>query len=167
MRSSRIKQNGGKTGFNGKHTENHIRLVLVSWGTGRYTLTILLVLHRSLSFLGAVVCQVSMLSTGETGADVAGCLSRTVLLLLWLLLDGGALLLLLLIHRTLLLLHRALLLLLVLELGGRRLIVASLLILLLLLSSKTVHWSLWIWAVARASIGWAPLANHPPLAVFF
>src|SRR6266542_3214259 len=166
MRSSRIKQNGGKTGFNGKHTENHIRLVLVSWGTGRYTLTILLVLHRSLSFLGAVVCQVSMLSTGETGADVVGHLSRTGLLLLWLLLDGGALLLLLLIHRTLLLLHRALLLL-VLGLGGWRLIVASLLILLLLLSSTTVHWGLWIRAVAWASVGWAPLANHPPLAVFF
>src|SRR6266542_2720812 len=163
MRSSRIKQNGGKTGFNGKHTENHIRLVLVSWGTGRYTLTILLVLHRSLSFLGAVVCQVSMLSTGETRADVVGHLSRTVLLLLWLLLDGGALLLLLLIHRTLLLLYRALLLL-VLGLGGWRLIVASLLI---LLSSKTVHWGLWIRAVTWASVGWAPLANHPPLAVFF
>src|SRR6266540_3996251 len=140
-------------------------MVLVSWGTGRYTLTILLVLHRSLSFLGAVVCQVSMLSTRETGADVVGHLSRTVLLLLWLLLDGGALLLLLLIHRTLLLLHRALLL--VLGLGSWRLIVASLLILLLLLSSKTVHWGLWIRAVAWASVGWAPLANHPPLAVFF
>src|SRR6266540_1480581 len=140
-------------------------MVLVSWGTGRYTLTILLVLHRSLSFLGAVVCQVSMLSTGETGADVVGHLSRTVLLLLWLLLDGGALLLLLLINRTLLLLHRALLLLLVLGFGGRRLIVASLLI--LLLSSKTVHWGRWIRAVAWASVGWAPLANHPSLAVFF
>src|SRR5438105_2585999 len=104
-----------------------------------------------------------MLSTGETGADVVGHLSRTVLLLLWLLLDGGALLLLLLIHRTLLLLHRALLL--VLGLGDWRLIVASLLI--LLLSSKTVHWGLWIRAVAWASVGWAPLANHPPLAVFF
>src|SRR6266498_5818103 len=113
----------------------------MSWGTGRYTLTILRVLHRSLSFLGAVVCQVSMLSTGETGADVVGHLSCTVLLLLWLLLDGGALLLL------------------VLGLGGWRLIVASLLILLLLLSSKTVHWGLWIRAVAWASVGWAPLAN--------
>src|SRR5947207_6288840 len=139
----------------------------VSLGTGRYTLTILLVLHRSLSFLGAVVCQVSMLSTRETGSDVVGHLSRTVLLLLWLLLDGGALLLLLLIDWTLLLLHRALLLLLVLGLRGWRLIVASLLILLLLLSSKTVHWGLWIRAVARASVGWAPLANHPSLAVFF
>ena len=125
---------------------------------------ILLVLHRSLSFLGAVVCQVSMLSTGETGADVAGHLSRTVLLLLWLLLGGGALLLLLLIDRTLLLLHRALLLL-VLGLGGWRLIVSSLLI--LLLSSKTVHRGLWIRTLVRASVGWAPLANHPSLAVFF
>src|SRR5438132_11196070 len=107
-----------------------------------------------------------MLSTGETGADVAGRLSHTVLLRLWLLLGSGALLLLLLINRTLLLLHRALLLLLVLGLGGQRLIVASLLI-LLLLSSKTVHRGLWIRAVARASIGWAPLVNHPSLAVFF
>ena len=139
----------------------------MSWGTGRSTLTVLLVLHWSLSFLGAVVCQVPMLSTGETGADVVGHLSRTVLLLLWLLLDGGALLLLLLINRTLLLLHRALLLLLVLGFRGRRLIVAPLLILLLLLSSKTVHWGLWIRAIAWASIGWAPLANHPSLAVFF
>src|SRR6266540_1556977 len=113
-------------------------MVLVKWGTGRYTLTVLLVLYRSLSFLGAVVCQVSMLSTGETGADAAGLLSHTVLLRLWLLLGGGALLLLLLMNRT-----------------------------LLLLSSKTVHWGLWIRAVARASIGWAPLANHPSLAVFF
>src|SRR6266540_2762191 len=102
-------------------------MVLVSWGMGRYTLTILLVLHQSLSFLGAVVGQVSMLSTGETGADVVGHLSRTGLLL-----DGGALLLLWLINRTLLLLHRMLLLLVVLGPGGRRLIVASLLILLLL-----------------------------------
>src|SRR6266540_151562 len=109
---------------------------------------ILLVLHRSLSFLGAAVGQVSMLSAGETGADVAGRLSRTVLLLLWLLLDGGVLLLLLLVNGMLLLLHKALLL-------------------LLLLSSKTVHWGLWIRAVAWPSVGWAPLANHPPLGAFF